>query len=229
MIANQSPKCPKSSIANPADIWRQLASMPLCVAIGLTGISVISTVSAAQPVAAMQASPSVWKVFASEVGGFNLLMPGEPIESKSDGVISYSVTREKESVTYTVSFTDFPVDPMTEKNGVKEAFNGIKDGIREEGGKILTEKAITIQDFPGQELRVAMPNGVLTRVRSYVAGKRLYLVMASTKNERSLRKSLEGFLSSFRITRSVIAEESRQQSKLEAQEQSKASLIPKSR
>jgi hypothetical protein len=222
MIANQSPKCLKSAIANTGvDRWRRVASVPFCMAIGLAGVSVIGLVGSAQPVVAVQASPSVWKVFASEVGGFNLLMPGEPIESKSEGVISYSVTREKESVTYTVSFTDFPVDPMAEKNGIKEAFNGIKDGIREEGGKILTEKAITIQDFPGQELRVAMPNGVLTRVRSYVAGKRLYLVMASTKNERSLKKSLEGFLSSFRITRSVITEESGQQSKIETQDKPK--------
>jgi hypothetical protein len=143
---------------------------------------------------------SVWKTFQSEAGGFSLLMPGEPIETKRDGVVTYSVNREKESVTYSVSYIDFPVDPAAEKNGIRDAFTGIKDGIQEEGGKILVEKTVSLKEHTGQELRVAMPDGALTRVRSYIVGKRLYLVMASTKNERSLLKSLEGFLNSFRLT-----------------------------
>jgi hypothetical protein len=153
------------------------------------------------------AAPSVWKVFASEDGGFSLLMPGEPTENNSDDVTSFSVTRDREAVTYTISYTDFPIDPTSEKDGISEAFKGIRDGITEEGGKILTQKPITQKDIPGQELRVQMPNGVLTRVRSYVAGKRLYLVMASTKNETSLLKSLEGFLNSFRIVKPEIKPE----------------------
>jgi hypothetical protein len=146
-----------------------------------------------------QAAPSIWKVFESEGGGFSLLLPGEPIESKSDGVTSYSVTRAKEAVTYTVSYIDFPVNPTKEKNGVAEAFTGIKDGIVEEGGQIQQEQAIAHKGFPGKELRVTMPDGGLTRVRSYIVGKRLYLVMASTSNEKALKQSLQGFLDSFRV------------------------------
>jgi hypothetical protein len=154
------------------------------------------------------AAPSVWKVFSSEDGGFSLLMPGEPSENKSEDVTSFSITRDREAVTYTISYTDFPIDPKTEKNGIDEAFKGVRDGITEEGGKILTQKPVTQKDIPGQELRVQMPNGVLTRVRSYVAGKRLYLVMASTKNETSLLKSLEGFLNSFRIVKPEVKDRS---------------------
>jgi hypothetical protein len=149
-----------------------------------------------------QAAPtqSIWKVFNSEGGGFSLLMPGEPIESQSDGVSSYSVTRAKESVTYTISYIDFPVNPTKEPNGVAEAFTGIKDGITEEGGKIQQEQSIDLKGgFPGKELRVVMPDGALTRVRSYIVGKRLYLVMASTNNEKALKQSLQGFLDSFRV------------------------------
>jgi hypothetical protein len=145
-------------------------------------------------------SASVWKVFKSEAGGFSLLLPGDPVENKTDGVISYNVAREQEAVTYTVSYIDFPVDPIAEKNGIQDAFSGVKDGIKEEGGRILVEKPLKLKDFPGEELRVAMPDGATTRVRSYIVGKRLFLVMASTKNERSLMKSLEGFLNSFRVT-----------------------------
>jgi hypothetical protein len=188
-----------------------IANYPLnlvkLLAISLLGLPAWMPSAQAQKAPTETQKPaSVWKVFASEAGRFSLLMPGEPIESQNDGVISYSITREKEAVTYTVSFTDFPVDPKTEQNGIQEAFNGIKDGIKEEGGKILLEKTTNLKDFPGEELRVSMPDGMVTRVRSYVVGQRLYLVMASTKNERSLMKSLEGFLNSFRVTEIATSE-----------------------
>jgi hypothetical protein len=182
--------------AAKSPIWLHL---PLLSALLWGGAIALPTLP---PTALAQPAPvkSVWKVFASESGGFSLLMPGDPTENKNDGVVSYSVTREKEAVTYTVSFTDFPVDPTSEKNGIQEAFNGIKDGIKEEGGTIVDEKSLSLREFPGQELRISMPDGVITRVRSYVVDRRLYLVMASTKNERSLQKSLEGFLNSFKVT-----------------------------
>ncbi|NJN63331.1 MAG: hypothetical protein HC795_19055 [Coleofasciculaceae cyanobacterium RL_1_1] len=159
-----------------------------------------------QQAAPQQSKKSIWQVFNSDAGGFSLLMPGEPIESESDGVKSYSVTRAKESVTYTVSFIDFPTNPTQETNGITEAFTGIKDGIVEEGGKIRDEKTVAIKGFPGKELRVSMPDGALTRVRSYIVGKRLYLVMASTNNEQNLQKSLQGFLDSFRVKPNLIPE-----------------------
>jgi hypothetical protein len=92
------------------------------------------------------------------------------------------------------------VNPTQEPNGIAEAFTGIKDGITEEGGKIQQEQSIDLKGgFPGKELRVGMPDGALTRVRSYIVGKRLYLVMASTNNEKTLKQSLQGFLDSFRV------------------------------
>lgn len=155
---------------------------------------------------AQTASPSIWKQFTNETGGFNLLMPGQPTENKSDGVTSFSVTRAREAVTYTVSFIDFPVNPAQEANGINDAFMGIKEGITEEGGKVQQEQAINLNNFPGQELRIVMPDGAITRIRSYIVGKRLFLIMASTTKEASLKKSLQGYLDSFRINPSQIPE-----------------------
>ncbi len=178
----------------------------LLTAIALLAVPMGGLMPAA-PAQAQAATGSIWKVFNAEAGGFSLLMPGEPIESQSDGVTSYSVTRAKESVTYTVSYIDFPVNPTKEPNGLAEAFTGIKDGIIEEGGKVQKEEAIVLKGgFPGKELRVAMPDGALTRVRSYIVGKRLYLVMASTNNEKALKQSLQGFLDSFRVKAEQVPE-----------------------
>jgi hypothetical protein len=177
----------------------QLCALKLLTAIALLAAPTGILLSAA-PAQSQQATGSIWKVFNAEAGGFSLLMPGEPTASQSDGVTSYSVTRAKESVTYTVSHIDFPVNPTKEPNGLAEAFTGIKEGIVEEGGKVQQEQPIVLKGgFPGKELRVVMPDGALTRVRSYIVGKRLYLVMVSTNNEKALKQSLQGFLDSFRV------------------------------
>lgn len=156
------------------------------------------------PALAEKTTKSIWSVFSSEDGGFSLLMPGQPIVSNSDGVTSYSITRAKESVTYTVSYTDFPINPAQAANGIQNALGGVKTGIVEEGGKIQQRQTITLKGFPGEELRIVMPDGTLTRLRSYIVGKRLYLIMASTDNERNLQRSLQGFLDSFRVNPEVV-------------------------
>jgi hypothetical protein len=180
-------------------LGRKSIAFRLVTAIALLAMPMGVLLTAA-PARSQSATGSIWKMFNAETGGFSLLLPGEPIESQSDGVTSYSVTRAKESVTYTVSYIDFPVNPTKEPNGLTEAFTGIKDGIVEEGGKVQQEQAIVLKGgFPGKELRVAMPDGALTRVRSYIVGKRLYLVMVSTNNEKALKQSLQGFLDSFRV------------------------------
>lgn len=172
----------------------------------LFGLPSISLLLHSAPALAEKTTKSIWSVFRSEDGGFSLLMPGQPITSSSDGVTSYSITRAKESVTYTVSYTDFPINPAKEANGIQNALAGVKTGIVEEGGKIQQQQTINLKGFPGEELRVVMPDGALTRLRSYIVGKRLYLIMASTDNERNLKRSLQGFLDSFRVNPEVVPE-----------------------
>ncbi len=173
--------------------------------VALCGLPSIALLHSA-PALAEKSTKSIWSVFSSEDGGFRLLMPGQPITSSSDGVTSYSITRAKESVTYTVSYTDFPINPAQETNGVQNALAGVKTGIIEEGGKIQQQQTINLKGFPGEELRIVMPDGALTRLRSYIVGKRLYLIMASTDNERNLKQSLQGFLDSFQVNPEVIPE-----------------------
>jgi hypothetical protein len=138
-------------------------------------------------------------LFTSETGGFKVLMPGEARLSKSDDVTAFRVDRPQEAVIYTVSYVDFSSDPATEKDGVKEAFAGTIQGITDEGGKVLATKPLTIGTYPGQEIQAKLANGMTTRIRVYIVEKRLYLVIATAKNDRNLTKSIEGYLNSFQL------------------------------
>jgi hypothetical protein len=152
------------------------------------------------PQAAMAApAASVWKFFSSESGGFKVLMPGEPKSGQSQNVQFVTVDRPKEAVVYTVSYVDFPVSPKDQPGGVKEAFSGVKAGIVEANAEVTAEQDVELKGYPGQEMRVVQASGLVTRFRSYVVDKRMYIVMAQTKNEKNLAKSIEGFLNSFQL------------------------------
>jgi hypothetical protein len=149
--------------------------------------------------AAMAAEASVWKLFSSETGGFRVLMPGEPQGGQSQNVQYVTVERPRESITYTVSYVDFPVNPKDQPEGVKQAFSGVKAGIVEANAEVTAERDLELRGYPGQDMRVVQPNGLVTRFRAYVVDKRMYIVMAQTKNEKNLGKSIEGFLNSFQL------------------------------
>ncbi len=131
-------------------------------------------------------------------------MPGEPVVNNSDGVTAFRVERPQEGAAYTVSYVDFESDPSSQKDGIKEAFAGTQQGIQDEGGKILSSKTIQLngspgQGSPGQEIQARLANGTITRMRAYIVGKRLYLVIVTVKSDRYLAKSIEGYLNSFQV------------------------------
>jgi hypothetical protein len=169
----------------------------LAVLIGL-GSGLFSDLRLTAP-AAMAAEASIWKLFSSETGGFRVLMPGEPQPGQSQNVQFVTVERPQDAVVYTVSYVDFPVSPKDQPGGVKEAFSGVKAGIVEANAQVTAEQDLELKGYPGQEMRVVQASGLVTRFRSYVVDQRMYIVMAQTKNEKNLGKSIEGFLNSFQL------------------------------
>jgi hypothetical protein len=170
----------------------------LTLALLCSGV-VLSITAPAVSLTPKSASNSVWKVFASDAGSFKLLMPGDPVVDQNDGVTAFRVERLQEGAVYTVSYVDFESDPATQKDGVKEAFAGTQQGIQDEGGKILSSKMIQLHGNPGQEIQARLANGMTTRLRAYIVGKRLYLVIVTVKSDRNLVKSIEGYLNSFQV------------------------------
>lgn len=154
-----------------------------------------------QPASDPKPSNSIWRLFTSEAGGFKVLMPGEAKVAKADDLTSFRVDRPQEGAVYIVSYVDFDGDPALEQDGIRDAFAGTAQGIADEGGKILTTKTLALGSYPGQEIQAKLANGMTTRIRAYIVEKRFYLVIATTKSDRNLTKSIEGYLNSFQLIR----------------------------
>ncbi len=147
-----------------------------------------------------EAVNSLWQKFTTLRGNFSVLLPGEPQPTfKVSGVSGFEVNRPQESVIYGVSYMDFPTNPQARPGGIEEVFAGAQVGFEENQHVLVDSHPISLQGNPGRDMKFIRSDGVTIRCRVYVVEQRLYLVMARTTREKSLTKSIEGFLNSFQI------------------------------
>jgi hypothetical protein len=90
-------------------------------------------------------------------------------------------------------------DYASVEEGQAAILAGARDGALKGGERsLLSEKDITLGDYPGKEIQVKDPNGTIMTVRSYLVDKRLYQVIVA-KQEEGLTKEDQEFLDSFDI------------------------------
>src|SRR5919199_207647 len=150
---------------------------------------------------------SIWKPFSSKQGGFSLLMPGTPTQEKkttktefgSFPINIFSVVREKEAG-YSVGYLDFPQNIPLNSSNTNQYLSAIAAGFAQgAGGKLVSQRNITLGNLPGREIRLQFEQGVIGKGRLYLSNKRLYVVMVVTDKEKSLTKSIQGYLNSFQL------------------------------
>jgi hypothetical protein len=149
-----------------------------------------------------------WINFRSDEGEFSILMPGQPqkhVQSKEVAfgtIYNYVFYVTAEGVDYIASYTDMPVGP-TDKGLVDRAMNGARDNMLQGSkGRLLAEKDISIDSYPGREIKVENTYG-LTLNRAYFVKQRLYHLIveihgSKTGSEAAL-KAAERFLDSFKL------------------------------
>ena len=155
-------------------------------------------------------SQSVWQPFASGEGGFSILLPGTPerVQQTLDtdlGRIELTgfATLRPEEAAYLALYADLPSKINVRDN--PDAVNELLDGgaeyyVNESNGQLLSKKNITIENFPGRELRVMLPNNVVARHRLILVKNRLYQLVVITPKEEHLQGSINGFFDSFQLT-----------------------------
>jgi hypothetical protein len=175
------------------------------------GYTITQAVSANQPV---KVAKSVWKLFSPPDGGFRILMPGKPRETKQtvntkSGNIKlnmFTVKRQQEEVTYTVGYVDYSseyIELLNRKNLVQKALDsGRNNVVKKSKGSLISERKIRLGSYFGREISYSKPGGNIVRQRIYLVEKRLYQVTVETtkKREKFLTKSMEGFLNSFNVS-----------------------------
>jgi hypothetical protein len=151
-----------------------------------------------------------WQKFSSAEEGFRFSMPSVPKEEikntkfKDKRIYAHRFTLELEEgrkVGYEVismSLTDSSnqVSPTLINNLVSHL---LERAVGE--GELLTEQAITLHGYDGQEIKVrdAKGSGLIHKSRFYWVEQRLYVLIAVARTEADLSQGADKFFNSFQL------------------------------
>ncbi len=152
--------------------------------------------------------PIAWQPFTSGAGGFTISMPDE---QKSDvlpmntpvGVIDLHLfTVDLDDSAYIVGYSDYP-ESLVRNSSADVMLDGARDGaVANVGGKLLNERRLTLQGYPGRELWIEAEAGGqpgLVQARIYLVGRRLYQVLVAGSTTQFSESDAEFFLDSFEL------------------------------
>jgi hypothetical protein len=150
-----------------------------------------------------------WLEFTSPDKRYKLLMPGKP-ELQKPGKGIPAGTRmslvDLKSGSFMVATTDIPPRLMAgvpAEMRLKGAGRGFANKIP--GGKLVSEKKIEIDTYPGREFVVKAADKGQYVVRVYLVEDRLYVLAAGGKDFTAGHADVAKFLSSFKLKHAVNA------------------------
>ncbi len=148
----------------------------------------------------------VWKRYNSAPGGFTVNMPGEPAtRHEEEGLLGTKgvelVTAEHDESRYIVQYQDLG------RTALKKGTAGILKAARNSdekviSGKLVGEKEATLKGASaGWSYQIEAPgsDGFMARVRTYLAGSRLYQVIVVAPKAKFPTDDSERFFRSFRL------------------------------
>lgn len=161
----------------------------------------LATGSAAPP----DPIPPGWREFALPAGRFSVLMPGTPKTTRrtirteiGDVAATRYTTTDAANVTYDVLLNDYPKAGIA-RASTQKLLDSVRDGlVYQTKGRLVSDKPITLANFPGRDQEIVGANGTHYRIRLVWAGARLYQIMAVTPGEPRPDASI--FFDSFKIT-----------------------------
>jgi hypothetical protein len=69
-------------------------------------------------------------------------------------------------------------------------------------GKLLSEKIIQINGFPGREARIDFRDGLaVITMRAYLVKNKMYILQTITETKKDFNKSIGKFMDSFKLKR----------------------------
>jgi hypothetical protein len=146
------------------------------------------------------AAPPVWQPFTSVDGRFTVELPGTPerehvkAPGRSGKILATTYTVETSMATYTVAIQDFE-GKQTPEQLIDQSRADLSAG---KSGKLVSEKDVTAGDTKGKAFVADVPNRGKAYIRFFVAGKRLYKLMAvgtggKSPDERDVAKFMDSF------------------------------------
>lgn len=163
------------------------------------------SIAAAAAVTPTDRIPPGWIEFEMPAARFKVLLPGPPKTSRQTirtdiGNVAATryTTTDAANVTYDVLLNDYPKAGVSKSNPQK-LLEAVRDGlVYQTKGRTISDKHITLANFPGRDIEIMDGEGSHYRVRLVWVETRLYQIMAVTLGKP--RPEANVFFDSFQIT-----------------------------
>lgn len=133
-----------------------------------------------------------FQVVKSEIGDLRMdVCMYEPVKD-SDANYVYSVL--------TTTYPDSVIN--SDKKDLLEDFfrNAVDGAVKNVQGKLLTEKEISLEGYPGRECRIDFQQGLaVIKMRAFLVKNRMYIVQTITDPAKEMNPAAEQFHHSFRV------------------------------
>ena len=120
-------------------------------------------------------------------------------------IFSYDASKamKDENLIYMVILTEYPDSLINsdKKEILTEYFRNSVDGaVQRVKGKLISEKNIEIDGFPGREIKIDYGNGMaIINMRSYLVKNKLFVIQTITETKKDSNKSIDRFMDSFKL------------------------------
>ena len=149
-----------------------------------------------------------WIVVTPGDGASSISMPSTPREeiqrvtTPAGDIDVRTFVFEQEDIAYSITYTDFP-EALIATRDTEKMLDSARDGaISSVQGTLSAETKITLEEFPGRELRIDMSDGKHTAIsRIYLVKSRLYQLSIAMPKEDSSSDDITKFFSSFKLLR----------------------------
>lgn len=149
-------------------------------------------------------APKNWITFASDAGGFSVLMPGpdvpvdkaETSTGASGPYTTHLFIQRSDKGPFLVGWVDYA--PSMRLNVQGELAANRDNFVKGIKAKVTYEKPITLGTNLGIEF-IAEAEGVTFKSRVYIVGRRPYMLVAGTYSGMNDAANVEKFLDSFKL------------------------------
>ncbi len=152
-----------------------------------------------------------WQAFSPPGAGFTVKLPGEPnktvraleIPGGTANFTLYAIDRN--GLVCLISVTEFSEGVL--KQNAKEVLDDAREtGVKKSGGTLREEREIKLNDSPGREMTIDLPDsklrgGGIFRSRVYLVGRTHYQVAAMSTKANDNPNVKRAFLNSFQLKR----------------------------
>jgi hypothetical protein len=180
------------------------------VIISMATIITIAVVASISYWAVTTALSPKQEVYQSDYGIFSITAPANlteqilPVDVPTVGRIdAHAFTGQNGNVVYSVTYSDYPAGYIGQTNP-EELLNGARDGaVGKVDRKIIGEETVSLDGNPGKEITVygKMEEGnyFISKMRLYLVGNRLYVVMILAPEGELSVKEMDDYLNSFSL------------------------------